>query len=163
MTWAVNGIAPSPGVSWGQDTAIMLSYAATAVGDCLSVDTTVLDASLRWTTTKQVVSADFVSATTAANAQAPVCIALDAASGAGIPIRVLFRGNVKALCTPATTAGVTRLQPTTTSAALATASATTGTGNKCVAIALTTDAGTSILKDVFFDGWVGFGYSVTAT
>ena len=154
---------PSPGVSFGQDQAIMLSPATVAIGDCLSIDATTVDSSGRWTTMRAVATADFVTASGAANAEIFQGIALDAATVAGTKIRVLFRGQVLALCTPATTAGVTRLQPTNASAALATASAAVGTGNKCVAIALETNATATVLKSVLFNGWEGHGRSITNT
>jgi hypothetical protein len=142
----------------------MLSPSAVAIGDCLSIDTTVVEAGgLRWTTVREPLTADFVTATAVANAETAQCISLDAATAAGTLIRCIFRGNARALCTPATTIGVTRLQPTGSSRALATAAATTGTGNKVVAIAMETNATATVVKEVLFDGWGSFGRSQTAT
>ena len=154
---------PSPGVAFGTDMAIMLSPATVAIGDVLSIDATVLDSALRFTTMRAVATADFATASGAANAQIYQAVALDAATVAGSKIRCMFRGQPAALCTPATTLGVTRMQPTNASAALATASAAVGTGNKCVAIALDTNATATVLKQVLFNGVEGFGYSITNT
>lgn len=155
---------PSPGLGFGQDIAVMLSPATVAIGDCLSVDFTILDSSLRWTTMRQVATADFVTASGVANAQCYQAIAIDPATVAGTKIRCIFRGVPPsgASVTPNTVAGTTRLQPTGGAAALATAGAAVGTGNKVVAIALQAVTGPAIAQ-VIFNGIEGFGVSITNT
>lgn len=154
----------TPGLSFGNDASVMNSPTGTwSVGDCVAVDMTAIDASFRWTTLRQVVTADFVTASSAANAQTFLGILQDASTVAGTKVRVLFRGQIGALCVSATTAGVTRLTGTNTAAGLTTAAAASGTGQRAVAIALETNATANVIKQVMFNGLEGFGYTIVNT
>ncbi len=150
-----SGMNATPGLSFGNDMAVMLSPATVAVGDCLALDLTTVDTSYRWTTMRAVATADFATANAGASLQTMVAISLDPATTAGTKIRCVFRGQVAALCVSATTVGVTRLSPTNNVGGLTLSAAATGTGQRIVAVALETNANANVLKQVMFDGASG--------
>ena len=159
----VTGMGPSPGLNVCSEDAIMTLEASTTclAGDCLAVDMTAVDSSLRYYKVRDPVTADFLSATTAANAQSWMCIALETQGTAGGNVRVRLVGEVDALIEDTSLSIGAKLSPKNASNVLDTHATAAGTGNRAVGILLEATTSTSQIKKVYFDGIHGVGFMIT--
>lgn len=165
----VTGITPSPGMAFCNEDAIMtLAAGLTCLrGDILSVVRTTLDSSLRWTTVREPLTADFATATTAANVQTFMCVALEDQTTAAGNVRCRFVGVCEAKVEDAGTPPIVgdTLTGINASRALDVQATATGTGERGLAILLELPTVANSLRTVMFDGLAGVlpGYMVTAT
>lgn len=150
----VTALGPGPGINIQNEDAIMtLASGLTAArGDLLAVNQTAVDSSLRFYEVRAPVTADFVSATTAANAQPMMCIALEDQTTAAGNLRCRFVGEVDALIEDTSLAIGAKLSPKNASRALDTHATAAGTGTRAVAILLEATTAANQIKRVMFDG-----------
>lgn len=153
----VTGMGPSPGISVGNDDAIMqlASGLTCAAGDCLSVDQTKVDSSLRFYEVRAPLTADFLSASDAVNVQPYMCIALEAQATAAGLVRCRFAGEVDALIEDSGLAIGAKLTGKNTLRVLDTQGTGTGSGVRVLAILKEATTATSQIKRVDFDGITG--------
>ena len=158
----------APGINVQNEDAIMtLDTSLTCLrGDVLVVKQTVVDASLRYSVVKEPLTADFTTASGAANVEGWHCIALEDQATAAGNVRCRFVGEVDALISDNSLAIGAKLTPSNASRALKTQVLTgTGPGAKGVAILLEATTSTNQIKRVYFDGVSngGVGRAITAT
>jgi len=147
---------PNPGFGICNEDAIMqlASGLTCAKGDCMAVDMSKVDASLRFYEIRAPVTADFLSVSGAQNLQPYMCICLEAQTVAAGQVRVRFAGDVDALCEDASLAIGAKMSPKNASRVLDTLAAGTGTGVRVVATVKVVTAASTVSR-VEFDGISG--------
>lgn len=147
------------------DCAMQLASGLTCLlGDLMAVDMTKVDTSLHFYEMRAPVTADFLTATTAANVQPYMAIALETQANAAGIARFRFKGQVAGLIDDTTLAIGAKLTAKNASRALDTQATAAGTGNRCLAILKEATTAASQIKDVDFDGMSGViagGFMVT--
>lgn len=149
-----------------QDAIMTLQAITCARGDLLAVDMDTVDSSFRYTHVRAAATADFTTASGAADLGTMFCIALETQATSGGKVRVRFKGVVDVLPTANGINPGDSLVPangvrTLTESAAGTC--TVGTGTLIVAKALEASAATLVHIKALFNGVNGFGRSTTNT
>lgn len=162
MAHIVSGNVVSPGFSMVNSDAIMtLASGLTCLaGDVMAVDMTkVRDATNGahvFYELRNVVAGDFGTGSGAANAQAYLCVCLEAQATAAGNVRVRFMGEVDALVEDTALAIGTKLTVKASgSRALDTMATSVGTGTRAVAVLKQASTAANQIRRVDFDGLNG--------